>query len=91
MLLKKYIGDSNVCVAHGKNNGLACMQAGNLSGGHAKAEGYAAALLQALLCQVVVPAGLQGNAGISSTAMAVISRTVDQTRNLSGDDGAHFA
>lgn len=60
-------------------------QAGSLAGGQGKAEGYATAALQGPLCSQVVPATLQGNFGISNTAMAIVADTLNKIKGLSGD------
>ncbi|DBB01874.1 TPA: hypothetical protein ACH3X1_000476 [Trebouxia sp. C0004] len=59
-------------------------QAANLAAGQNGAEGYATAVLQGPLCALVVPSALQGNVGMSNTATGIVTDTVRQTRDVSG-------
>lgn len=55
-----------------------------MAGGQTGAEGYVTAVLQGPLCSLVVPSTLQGNVGMSNTAVGVVTDTVRQTRGVSG-------
>lgn len=63
---------------------MAVLQAVSLAGGQAGAEGFATAALQGPLCSLTVPAALQGNVGISNTAMSVLTDTVRQSKTSAG-------
>lgn len=64
------------------------VQAASVAGGQGGAEGYATAVLQGPLCSLAVPAALQGNVSMSSTAAGVITEVVRQTRQVSGQSAS---